>query len=161
MFARILNGIFAVGGAGAFSQFPEFYQQYTAVLFGRVKEGEIVLRDIARQIDGESEEAAKAALTRLLEVRQDSLERLQAHYAALESSGSFQKVLTLIRTFELDTARATWEQFEPGIAFTAEAAVYAAVGMLAGVALLASGEKGGKKLIEKRKRKLRADNPYA
>lgn len=161
MFARILNGIFAVGGAGAFSQFPEFYQQYTAVLFGRVKEGEIVLRDIARQIDGESEEAAKAALTRLLEVRQDSLERLQAHYAALESSGSFQKVLTLIRTFELDTARATWEQFEPGIAFTAEAAVYAAVGMLAGVALLAGGEKGGKKLIEKRKRKLRADNPYA
>ena len=161
MLARLFNGIFAVGGAGTFSQFPEFYQQYTAVLFGRIKEGEIVVQDIARQIERESEEAALAGLGRLLEIREEALERLWAHYEALEASGSFQKVITLIRSFELDTARATWEQFEPGLAFTAEAGVYAAVGMLAGIALLAGGEKGGRKLIEKRKRKQRADNPYA
>ena len=161
MIARLLNGIFAVGGAGAFSQFPEFYQQYTAVLFGRIKESEFVVQDILRQIETESEDAAKAGLGRLLEIRQEALERLWAHYESLETSGSFQKVVTLVRTFELDTARATWEQFEPGLAFTAEAAVYAGVGMLAGIALLAGGEKGGKKLIEKRKRKRRADNPYA
>jgi hypothetical protein len=161
MFARLFNGIFAVGGAGAFSQFPEFYQQYTAVLFGRIKEGEIVVQDILRQIESESEEAAKAGLGRLLEIRQEALERLWAHYDALETSGSFQKVITLARTFELDTARSTWEQFEPGLAFTAESAVYAGIGMLAGIALFAGGEKGGKRVIEKRKRKQRADNPYA
>lgn len=161
MVLRILNGIFAVGGAGAFSQLPEFYQQYTAVLFGRMKEAEIVLRDILRQIESETDEAAKAGLERLLEVRQDALERLWDHYEALESSGSFQKVFTLIRSFETETAQATWQQFQPGIAFTAEVAVYAAVGMLAGVALLAGGEKGGKKLATMRKRKIRRDNPYA
>ena len=160
MIARLLNGVFAVGGAGAFSQFPEFYQQYTAVLFGRIKESEIVVQEILRQIDSESEAAARAALNRLLDLRQQSLERLWAHYEALESSGSLQKVLTLARTFEVDTARATWDQFQPGVAFTAEVAVYAAVGLVAGVALFAGGEKGGKKLVEKRKRKKRADNPY-
>ncbi len=161
MIARILNGIFAVGGAGAFSQLPEFYQQYTAVLFGRIKEGEIVLRDIAGQIETESSEAAKAGLARLLELRQEALERLWAHYDALESAGSFQKVFTLIRTFEVETAQATWQQFQPGIAFTAEVAVYAAVGMLAGVALLAGGEKGGKKLATMKKHKASRNNPYA
>ena len=161
MIARLLNGVFAVGGAGAFSQFPEFYQQYTAVLFGRIKESEIVVQDILRQIDSESEQAAKAGLERLLDLRQAALERLWDHYQALESSGSFEKVLTLARTFEVDTARATWDQFQPGVAFTAEAAVYAALGLVAGVALFTGGEKGGKKLIDKRKQKRRADNPYA
>ncbi|MEX2409222.1 MAG: DUF2937 family protein, partial [Rhodovibrionaceae bacterium] len=122
---------------------------------------EIVLRDILRQIDSETAEAAKAGLGRLLEVRQEALERLWAHYDALESAGSFQKVFTLIRSFETDTAAATWQQFQPGVAFTAEVAVYAAIGMLAGVALLAGGEKSGKKLATMRKRKIRRENPYA
>ena len=43
MLARVLNGAAAVLGAGAFAQFPEFFQQYLQRLGGRVDQARIDL----------------------------------------------------------------------------------------------------------------------
>ena len=137
MIGRIVNGVFAIAGAGGLSQFPEYYQQYTSVLFGRIKEAEIVVQDITKQIDVELEETGKQALGRLLEMRQQSLETLWAHYDDLTSAAPLQKVITLVQTFDPVTARTTWEQFSPGVPATTEALAFAAVGMLIGLGLVA------------------------
>lgn len=152
MIGRIVNGVFAIAGAGGFSQFPEFYQQYTSVLFGRIKEAEIVVQDIAKQIEVEQEESGKQALARLLDLREESLETLWAHYDHLTSAGPLQKVITLAQSFDPVTAETTWRQFSPGVPATAEALAYAGVGMLIGLGLVAGGETTAKKAVGKGKR---------
>lgn len=146
MLGRIVNGVFAIAGAGGLSQFPEFYQQYTSVLFGRIKEAEIVLQDIAKQIEVEGDESAKAALGRLLDVREESLERLWAHYETLNDAGPLQKVIALARDFDPTTAEVTWAQFSPGLPASPEGLAYAGVGMLIGLGLVAGGERAVKKV---------------
>ena len=149
---RFLQITAALVGGGALAQFPEFYQQYISVLNGRITEAGIVIQDLSKQIESEGSEAEKQALMRFLDLREQSLEDLWAHHEQLTSAGPLQKVIALAQHFDPVTAEATWAQFSPGVPVSTEALIYAGIGMLIGLGLVASGETTAKKAAGRRKK---------
>lgn len=151
---RLADGIGAVAGAAGLSQFPEFFQQYLQRLGGRLDQA-VVQRD--RIVAAANEHALAAAdyVRRLSEhadpvVRSEGRNaaaaladagRLQAMHDALAGASPLTRPVVFARDFDADLARATWEAFVPAVPLSAEALIYAAAGLLLGLALVALAER--------------------
>lgn len=153
MFQRLADGLFAIAGAATLSQFPAFFQQYLQRLGGRLDQASVQAARIAAaardhgletteyvrrlvanadplvQSQGENVSAALADATRLRET-----------FDALNAATPISRPLELARHFDENLTRATLEQFVPAVPLNPEGLVYAAIGMLIGLMILAAGQ---------------------
>jgi hypothetical protein len=151
---RLADGIAAVLGAAALSQFPEFFQQYFQRLGGRLDQA-MVQRD--RIVAAANEHALPVAdyLRRLADnvdpvVRSEGSNaaaaladaaRLQAAHDGLAAATPLVRPFVFVRDFDPDLARATWERFVPAVPLSPESLLYAAAGLVLGLMLLALAER--------------------
>ena len=162
MIGRILNGLFAVAGAAGFAQFPAFYQQYLQRLGGRRDQARLDIAQILQDaqslgqtlqahlkelMSSGTSEARQAAERELQRV--DNAEQLEAAYNALVEAGPLQRPATFVEYLDSAIAMETAKIFQPSVPVTTEAVIYAGLGMLIALALLAGGEAGGRRLVSR------------
>lgn len=162
MIGRILNGLFAVAGAAGFAQFPAFYQQYLQRLGGRRDQAHLdigqILQDAQnlgqtlqahlKELMSSGTSQARQAAERELE-RVDNAEQLETAYNALVEAGPLQRPMVFAEYFDPFVATETAKIFQPSVPVTTEALIYAGLGMLIALALLAGGEAGGRQLVSR------------
>jgi len=140
---RVLTLAGGLAGAAGLSQYPAFTQQYTQHLAGRIEALSVVTADFDAS-------AALAGLTRdqaltqlagtdfLADRRADMtrafarLDRLSAHYDALQGATPVQRLAMPHRLGDAATLRGTWAIFEPGLPLTLAGMLSALAGFLAG-----------------------------
>ena len=172
MLGRLFNGLAAILGAAGSAQFPEFFQQYLQRLGGRldqthddlarlladVQELGLTLEAYLQELMASGSTAAKQTAERELE-RIDQAERLEQAYYALREAAPWEKPLAFVENFDTQIAEDTLQAFAPAMPATTEGLVYAGVGMLIGLILLAGGEKSGKAVGRGVKRRLSRSAP--
>jgi len=139
----LLDRILCVCGAVAFSQLPEFMQQYLQRLEGHLDEARL-------QVERFKEAAAKAGMTldqmvagagqnpdpamsRLGGVIRSSVARvdeLAAADAALRHASMWSRPFAFLAHADWGIARATLSIYRPAVPTTAEGLLYAALGMI-------------------------------
>ena len=162
MIGRILNGFVAVAGAAGFAQFPAFYQQYLQRLGGRRDQARLdiaqILQDAQnlgqtlqahlRELMSSGTSEARQAAERELD-RVDNAEQLETAYNALVEAGPLQRPMAFVEYLDPTIAMETAKIFQPAVPVTTEAVVYAGLGMMIALALLAGGEAGGRRLVSR------------
>ena len=173
MIGRVLNGVASVAGAGAFAQFPEFFQQYVQRLGGRLDQARLdldrILLDattLGRTLEAYLEElltsgttAARQAARRELE-RVDQTSDLQNAYDALTLAAPAERPFLFIKHFDADVAEETLSIFSPALPATGEGLVYAAAGLLVALCLMAGSEagvKGARRQLRRHRRRRTAE----
>ena len=161
----LVDRVLCVTGAVAFSQFPEFMQQYLQRLGGHLDEAR-------RQLQHFQETATQAGLTLEKLISQTSanpdtvvarlggvmtetvarVETLDNAQAALQHASLWSRPFVFLQHLDPAIARATWSIFKPAVPTTGEGLVYALVGMLV---LLATYHLGVKYPIARSRRKAR------
>ena len=140
---RLLDRVLCAVGAVAFSQFPEFMQQYLQRLEGHLDEARLSLgrfKDAAAQsgmtldqlISGASQNPDKS-IGRLGDVVRDTIARadeLAAADAALRAANLWTRPFVFLRHADWGIARATLSIFRPAVPTTAEGLIYACTGMI-------------------------------
>jgi hypothetical protein len=162
MIGRILNGLAATLGAAGFAQFPAFFQQYLQRLGGMLDQARL---DVARllkdaQSQGQTLEtyleelratgssAAAGTADRELD-RVDTVKDLEAAYNTLTLADPLERPTAFMVHFDPRVAEETMKAFQPAVPVTSEAMVYAGVGMLIALFLLAGGESGCRGMAKK------------
>jgi hypothetical protein len=144
----LLDRILCVAGAVAFSQAPEFMQQYFQRLGGHLDEATRQLRQfeqVATQA-GESVSAfamraqasADTVMARMGDIVAATIVRvddLSAAVAALRHASPWSRPVVFLEHLDLEIARATWRAFKPAVPTTFEGGLYAAAGMIVFLAL--------------------------
>jgi hypothetical protein len=141
-----------VGGlalAVALSQFPEYAQQYTQRLAGAVDELKAVTADFDSAATGAglTREQALARYSHspdsFLAGRGTSMTGTFARYTMLSATldevrgaNAWQRFRLLPSYFDSDIGRRTLDDFKPAVPVTAEATLYAGVGLLLGYILV-------------------------
>lgn len=141
----ILRALFlasGLAGAAAFSQFPEFSQQYVQRLGGAVDAlGQVVADfDASAAAEGLTRESALAQMTGTAFVdrrREDMIRtidrhaRLRSDLEALRAAGPFMRAYHVAR-LDGEIAHATWHDFNPALPLTFAGAVFGTAGFLVG-----------------------------
>ena len=174
MIGRLFNGLAAILGAAGTAQFPEFYRQYLQRLGGRLDQThddlQRLLADaqaLGRSLEAYLEElmASGSEVARQTAARElariDQAETLQQAYYALREATPLERPVVLARHLDPAIAESTLEAFQPAMPVSPEGFVYAGVGMLLGLLLLAGGERGGKAVGRGVKRRMARDRPLA
>jgi hypothetical protein len=139
----LLDRILCVAGAVAFSQAPEFMQQYLQRLGGHLDEAVRQLRQF-EQVAAQSGEpvgafAARAqasadpVMARMGDIVAAAIQRvdeLGAAVAALRDAAPWSRPFAFTRHLDADIASATWSVFKPAVPTTIEGVIYAAAGMV-------------------------------
>ena len=154
VFQRLADGIGAVAGAASLSQFPEFYQQYMQRLGGRLdqalvhrerilaaaREHALTAEEYVRRLLDNADPVAKSEGYNAAAALADA-ERLQTMHAALMHADPLRRPIVMAQYLDPDLAGATFDQFVPAVPLSLEALVYAAIGMVLGVMLIAAAER--------------------
>ncbi len=133
--------MFGLLGAAVLSQFPEFFQQYTQRLGGRLDEVKIQVAALEQRA-ALSGRTVNAYLERFLvnpdpDIRQEGralallVQRRAAMttaYSALSDASQFWRARAFAEHMDLDIARATARAYKPAVPLTAESAVYSGAG---------------------------------
>ena len=120
----VLDRVLCVLGTIAFSQIPEFMQQYLQRLGGHLDE--------ARRQLSQFHTAADAAVAKLGGVMSGAVARvdeLAAAQSAIQTASLWERPFVFMRNMDPQIARATWQIFKPAIPTTVEGLVYAAAWM--------------------------------
>lgn len=136
-----------LAGAVAFSQFPEFSQQYVQRLSGAADELRAVTLafDTAARVGGLTREEALAELKGSgfgdqfsddMRARIYRYERLNADYQALAGETPFLRLAQFWRFRDRDLVERTWDDFQPAVPATLEGATFAGIGYVAGWGLV-------------------------
>jgi hypothetical protein len=139
----VLDRVLCVLGTVAFSQIPEFMQQYLQRLGGHLDEARRQLRKFQEAAEqsgltldrlitqtGSNADPAVAKLGGVMSESVTRVEELQAAQNALMSASMWERPFVFLRNMDPDIARATWQIFKPAIPTTIEGLIYAAAGML-------------------------------
>ena len=145
MFVRALTLAGGLAGAAGLSQFPEYSQQYTQRLAGKVEE----LTRFVNSFDedaaavGVSREDALAALAessaigeeraRTMKATMERQSRLAAALSDLRDAGPFTRAYRVGAFTDAELARGTMSDFKPAVPLTFEGLVFAVIGFLAGL----------------------------
>ena len=146
--SSLIDRILCVAGAIAFSQAPEFMQQYLQRLGGHLDEA---LRQLAqfRQTAAQSGLSLDALITQtsangdpavaqlggVMAGAVARVDALQAAQDALLHASLWSRPFVFLRHLEPGIARATWGVFRPAVPTTIEGLAYALAGMLVFLAL--------------------------
>lgn len=139
----VIDRILCVVGAIAFSQFPEFMQQYLQRLGGHLDEARRQLarfRDVAAQsglsldhLIHQTNANPDPAVAKLGGVMADAalrVDTLETAQSALQHASLWSRPFVFLRHVDGSIAHATWAAFKPAVPTTVEGLVYAAAGML-------------------------------
>ena len=148
MFRRPVFLLFGIAGALLLAQFPEFFQQYTQRLGGRLDE---VTRQVAalETRAAEADKDSRSYVAGFLEnpdadVRREGRAlaalprrelRLRQAYEALTGAGRGWRAKSFVEHFDWDIAQTTAAAYAPAMPVTAESAVYAGAGFGTGAVL--------------------------
>jgi DUF2937 family protein len=160
----LLDRLLCVFGAVAFSQIPEFMQQYLQRLGGHVDEARrqlVQFQQAAEQsgltlqgfisktaVNSDSAIAKLGGVMSQAVTRVDSLETAQN---ALQNASLWSRPFVFLRHMDASIARATWAIFKPAVPTTMEGLVYALCGMLIFLAIYHLGIKFPINRIRERK----------
>jgi hypothetical protein len=139
----VLDRVLCVLGTVAFSQVPEFMQQYLQRLGGHLDEARRQL-DQFRQVAEQSgltldrlidqtqtnPDAAVAKLSTVMTRAVSRVEELETAQLAIQSASLWERPFVFARNMDSEIARATGDIFKPAVPTTVEGLVYAIVGML-------------------------------
>lgn len=168
-FGRIADGLAATAGAAGLAQFPAFYQQYLQRLGGRLDQAMLAVGRMRQA--AEDQQLDLAAYVARFENSSDPVfrregqnliatleeaDRLQAAHAALSTADPLQRPLALASHFDSDLALSTLDRYVPALPIDAEGLVYAALGVLVGLLLLASCQQCGRLALRPFRRRPRA-----
>ena len=141
---RILDRVLCVLGAVAFSQLPEFMQQYLQRLEGHLDEAKLALerlKDLAAQsgmtldqLEAGAAQNPDRTLGGLGQIVRASVLRVQelgSADQALRQASAWTRPFAFLRHLDWGIARATLSIYRPAVPTTAEGLVYAAAGMIA------------------------------
>lgn len=137
-------------GALAFSQFPEFSQQYVQRLSGAVDE----LRAVTILVDGAAAAVGKTREEALDEMRSGNsalisdmgsglaervarYERLRSDYEALRPATPVARLGKFYRIRDPELVGRTWEHYQPAVPVTVDGFLTAGIGFAFGWALIA------------------------
>jgi hypothetical protein len=145
---RVLALAGGVAGAVALSQFPEFSQQYLQRLAGQADAlGTVMVAfDASAQKAGLTRQTALAELsgTTFRDAHQADMrdtilraERIGRDLALLRAATPMERMALVHRFRDSQTLRASWADFRPAIPATADGAMAAGVGFVAGWAIIA------------------------
>ncbi|MFH1499970.1 MAG: DUF2937 family protein [Verrucomicrobiota bacterium] len=150
----LLDRILCVAGAVAFSQFPEFIQQYLQRLGGHLDEAR-------RQVAKFTETAAQSnlslpqfidrtaangdtAVAKLGGVMQEAVDRvneLSFANAAIHDASLWERPFVFLRHVDPEIASATWSIYQPAVPTTVEGLIYALMGVVVTLCLYYGGIK--------------------
>ncbi|SEQ25357.1 DUF2937 family protein [Thalassovita taeanensis] len=147
MFLRAVTLAGGIAGAGAFSQFPEYSQQYTQRLGGAVDELSRVVQDFDASATAEGltrEDALEQMVgTAFVQRRRTDMQNLFARHKflsedleVLDNAGPFTRAYHAGRLRDPEIAARAWAAYRPALPVTFEGAVFGGVGFLAGLAVL-------------------------
>jgi hypothetical protein len=139
----VVDRVLCVVGAVAFSQWPEFMQQYLQRLGGHLDEARrhlaqyqkiaddtgVTLGELAARFNG-SMDAASAKVGGVITDTATRVHGLEAAQAAIQNAGIFGRPLAFLRHVDVEIARGAWSIFKPAVPTTAEGLVYAATGIV-------------------------------
>jgi hypothetical protein len=139
----VLDRVLCVLGTVAFSQVPEFMQQYLQRLGGHLDEARRQL-DQFRQVAEQSgltldrlidqtqtnPDAAVAKLSTVMTRAVSRVEELETAQLAIQNASLWERPFVFARNMDSEIARATGDIFKPAVPTTVEGLVYAIVGML-------------------------------
>ncbi len=150
----LLDRALCVIGAVAFSQAPEFMQQYLQRLGGHLDEARRQLQQFQEaaarsgltlnQLIAQTNASAEPAVSKLGGVMSGTVARvneLAAAQSALEHATLWDRPFVFLHQVDPGIARATWAIFRPAVPTTPEGLVYALVGILALLATYHGGVK--------------------
>lgn len=145
MFLRAVTLVGGLACAVAFSQFPEYSQQYTQRLAGAVDE-------LSRVVDRFDADASALGLTRqqaladmdraggMAEARAESMQRVFARYDRLSNDlhvlrpkAPVSQAAQIWRMTDPELARKAWEDFKPAVPVTVAGISMGLAGFLAGL----------------------------
>ena len=141
----MIDRVFAVVGAAAFAQFPQFYSQYLHELAGHVAElthqvnllkqsaqasGKTVQELIIKFLQFSDPDVVKQG--EYMKLMVERLENLTSSQNSLQEASVFTKPLLFIREADGGIALETYHRFQVGFMFTWEGVVYALIGLVAG-----------------------------
>ena len=163
MFRRLLNGLAAVAGATSSSQFPTYYQQYLQRLGGRLDQAQVQVERIetaarengltvAQYIERFTVSADPAHRQQALVLSDElaDLDRLRQAVDALTQAQPIARPWQFLQHVDVETARTTLSDFALGLPLTTEGLVYAGIGLLVGLLLLAGVEGALRGLFRRR-----------
>jgi DUF2937 family protein len=150
MFNRLFNGLSGLAGAGSLSQFPTYYQQDIQRLGGRLDQAEIQVSRIETVASEEGmtlpqyieKFAGSADSTYQLQgavLREEvaDLDRLRAAVDVLTQAPPIERPWRLLQHIDALTARTALDDFALSLPLTAEGAIYAGIGLILGMIVLA------------------------
>ncbi len=160
--------ILALLVAGLFSQEPEFLQQYTQRLSGRIDELTRQAREFEARVQAfgltRDEAIARfkanpdpvvAGEAAAREADLALLARLERQRANLQGGSELSRLMAMIGELDPEIARATYADFKPAVPVTTQGLVFAMAGFIAGliVALIVTGILGaiGRALFSSRR----------
>lgn len=139
----VLDRVLCVIGTVAFSQIPEFMQQYLQRLGGHLDEARRQLGQFHNaagqsgitldRLIAQTSSNPDTAVAKLGSVMTESVARvdeLQAAQNAILTASIWERPFVFLRNVDSEIARATWQIFKPAIPTTVEGLIYAAIGML-------------------------------
>lgn len=139
----LVDRALCVIGTIAFSQIPEFMQQYLQRLGGHLDEARRQLahfRQIAQQsgitldaLIGQTSTNSDPTVAKLSGVMTEAVARvetLESAQSAIQNAALWERPFVFLRHIDTDIARATWGIFRPAVPTTIEGLIYAALGML-------------------------------
>mgnify|MGYP001005702136 CR=1 FL=1 len=144
----LIDRVLCVVGAVAFSQAPEFMQQYLQRLGGHLAEARRQLsqfEDIARQAGRSLQDLAGqyqvsgdtsiSALGKLMTRTQQRVDELAAAETALRQASVWTRPFVFLRNLDSEIAQGTAGVFRPAVPTTAEGLLYALAGIVVILAL--------------------------
>lgn len=160
--------ILALLGAGLFAQEPEFLQQYSQRLGGRIDELTRQTREFEARVQAfgltrddaiarfkANADPVVAGEAAAREADLVLLARLERQRANLQGGSDLSRLIALVGELDPDIARATSRDFRPAVPMTTEGLVFAMAGFIAGliVALIITGILGaiGRALFSSRR----------
>lgn len=141
-FDRILDRIFSIIGAVAFSQIPEFIQQYIQRLGGHVDEAQYQVELIrkAAQSSGHTLDSyielfiphTDPSVVQQGQLIQRTIERareLAEALQAIKEASVFARPFVVFADIKYPIAKATLEDFQPALPLSLESLIYAFIGL--------------------------------
>lgn len=139
----MIDRLFAVLGAFAFAQFPQFYSQYLHELAGHIEELSYQINLLKQSLQGKSVQEIIAKFLQFsdpdvakqgefIKGMVDRLEALTFSQNSLQAASYLTKPLLFIREADTVVALDTYRRFQFGFTFTWEGLIWALIGLVVG-----------------------------
>ncbi len=167
---RIADGLAGTAGAAVLAQFPAFYQQYLQRLGGRLDQALMAVERLQEAAD-EQGLTLSAYVRYFLDATDPVFRRegqnlvttltqaqdLKDAHAALDEASPLSRPMVFLDHLDPDLVTATFQSYVPALPIDSEGLVYAGIGLLLGLMLLAGCQGCGRLVMRPLRRRRRGD----